>query len=150
MWENCVSRQFLEDSGEVGDEVVTYVAETVPLGAALGVEVVEVVVGDVFAYRFDFVLECLSSEGWRVWFVERETDNQSEPPCLYLLRQNSLHASQKTRLARHTPRSHNLLTLNRSKRCRRKSYFTEIISPVLISLLASSTLLGVKRFNLPR
>jgi hypothetical protein len=51
----------------------TYVAEAVPLGAALGVEVVEVVVGDIFAKRFDFMLECFAAERRGVWFMERET-----------------------------------------------------------------------------
>jgi hypothetical protein len=53
-----------ELGGDVGE-----VAEAVPLGAALGVEVVEVVVGDVLDERFDRVGEGFAAEYWWGWLV---------------------------------------------------------------------------------
>ena len=44
-------------------------AEAVPLGPALGVEVVEVVVGDILSQGLDLVYEGFAAESWDSWGV---------------------------------------------------------------------------------
>ena len=53
---------------------VRKVSEAVPLGAALGVQLVRVVVGKVFGQGLDFVLEGFAGEGGVGWVVEGETE----------------------------------------------------------------------------
>lgn len=52
---------------------VGYVPETVPLGAALGVEGVLIIVGEVFGQDFELVPEFLAAEGGDFGDVEGET-----------------------------------------------------------------------------
>jgi len=49
---------------------VREMAETVPLRPALGIHVVDIIVGDVLREHFDLVLEDLAVERWLLWHIQ--------------------------------------------------------------------------------
>jgi hypothetical protein len=95
------------------------VAEAVPLGAALGVERVEIVVRDAGGDRLDRMREFVAIEDCR----RGEVEWHARHPSAWTLVIGDRHIKQ--------------------------AYFTGITSPVLISFAAAATRVGVSKFNLP-
>lgn len=94
-------------------------SETIPLGSALGVQLIFIVIGNAFRQWLDGMFEFLPTETWLFGNVQWETVYLAVSMGCYMVREGG------------------------------RAYSNGTISPVLISADAALTLCGVKRFNLP-
>jgi hypothetical protein len=53
--------------------MITYMSESIPLGSALRVHGVSIIIGDALNKRFDVMLEHLAVESWLLRHRERKT-----------------------------------------------------------------------------